>query len=73
MQYMCYIVKMFCGVSEYETLFVNEQTLLFIANMFGNQKRSVVSAHVLMIDASKITPCVNEYKWIDTIETFSCI
>ena len=26
----------------------NEQMLLFITNMFGNQKRSVVSSHVLM-------------------------
>ena len=36
----------------------NEQTLLFITNMFGNQKWSVVSAHVLMIDGLKMNTCV---------------
>ena len=36
----------------------NEVTLLFIRNMFGYQKRSVVSAHVLMTAASKINTCV---------------
>ena len=48
----------------------NEQTSLFITKMFGNQKQSVVSAYVLMIDASKIDACVKGHKWIDTIERF---
>ena len=38
--------------------------------MFGDQKRSVVSAHVLMFDASKMNACVKGYKWIDTLKPF---
>ena len=48
----------------------NEQTLLFITNMFGNQKLSVISVHVLIIVASKINICVKGHKWIDAIKRF---
>ena len=54
----------------------NKQTLLFIANMFCNQKRSIISACVLIIEASKInyrggvTPRVKGCKWMDTIQCF---
>ena len=48
----------------------NEQTLLFITNMFGNQKRSIVCAHVLTIEISKINTNVKRCKWIDTINHF---
>ena len=51
----------------------NEQTLLFISNMFDSQKLSIISAHVLIIDASKINTCVKRHKWIDTIKTLSGI
>ena len=65
------LLKMFCGVSEYKTCLRNEQqTLLFITNMLGNQKRSTVSAHVLTIAISKINTHVKGHKWIDTIERF---
>ena len=46
------------------------QTFLFITNMFGNQKRSIVSAPVLTIEISKINTHVKRRKWIDTIERF---
>ena len=48
----------------------NKQTLLFIANLFGSQKRSIISAHMLIIEASKIDTCVKGHKWIDTIKYF---
>ena len=38
--------------------------------MFGNQKRSISYAHVLIIDISKINTYVKGHKWIDTIELF---
>ena len=43
--------------------FRNKQTLLFITNMFANQKQSIISAHVLIIEASKI----NTYVKINTL------
>ena len=46
----------------------NEHTLLFISNMFDNLKRSVISAHVLTIEISKINTYVKGHKWIDTIK-----
>ena len=45
----------------------NEQTLFFITNMFDIQKLSIISAYVLIIDASKINTCVKGHKWINTI------
>ena len=51
----------------------NKQTLLFIANMFDNLKRSIISAHVLTIKISKINTYVKGHKWIDTINVFSDI
>ena len=48
----------------------NEQTLMFITNMFGNQECSIVSAHVLTIEISKINTYVQGRKWIDTINHF---
>ena len=40
---------MFYGVSEYKILLVQETDVLFTANMFYNQKRSIISAQVLTI------------------------
>ena len=48
----------------------NKQTLMFIPNIFGNQKRSIISAHVLIIEASKINTYVKGHKWIDTKKHF---
>ena len=67
---ICVLLKCFVEFLSKIHCLSNEQTLLFIANMFGNQKYSIISAHVLMIDASKINACVKEHKWIDTIEHF---
>ena len=39
----------------------NEQTLCLFANMFYNQKRSIISAHVLMIKAFKLNTYVKGY------------
>ena len=36
----------------------NEQMSCLFANMFYNQKRSIISAHVLMIEASKLNTYV---------------
>ena len=38
--------------------------------MFDNPKRSIVSVHVLIMDATKINTCVKGHKWIDTIKRF---
>ena len=48
----------------------NKQTLLFIANMSSNQKRSISSAHVFIIEASKINTYVKGHEWIDTMKRF---
>ena len=48
------IVGVFCGVSEYDTLFVEYTDVMFNANMFHNQKWSIIFAHVLIIAESKI-------------------
>ena len=48
----------------------NEQTSCLFANMFYNQKRSIISLNVLMIEASKLDTYVKGHKWIDTIERF---
>ena len=48
----------------------NKQTLCLFANMFYDQKRSIISADVLMIDASKIDTYVKRHKWFDTIKRF---
>ena len=49
---------MFYIISEGEILLHNELTLCLFANMFYYQRRSIISAHVLIIDASKINTCV---------------
>ena len=67
---ICVLLKFFVEFLNNIYFLSNEQMLLFITNMFGNQKRSIVSAHVLIIDASKINARVKGHKWIDTIELF---
>ena len=42
----------------------------FIENILYNHRRSVISAYLLIIDASKIITCVKGSKWIET-KTFS--
>ena len=64
------LLKCFVGFLSIRHCLCNEQTLLFITNMFGNQKRSIVSVHVLTIEISKINTYVKRRKWIDTIERF---
>ena len=44
--------------------------LCLFANMFKNQKRSVIFARVLTIEISKINRYVNRHNWIDTIKRF---
>ena len=39
-------------------------------NMFYNQKPSIMSAHVLIIEASKLNTYIKGHKWIDTINHF---
>ena len=48
----------------------NEQTSCLFANIFYNQKRSIISAHVLMSEASKLNTYAKGHKWIDTINHF---
>ena len=48
----------------------NEQTSCLFANMFYNQKQSIISTQVLMIEAAKLNTYVKGHKWIDTIEHF---
>ena len=66
----CCIVEMFYVISEDETWWYNEQTSCLFANMFYNQKPYIISAHVLMIEASKLITYVKGHKWIDTINRF---
>ena len=40
----------------------NEQMLCLFANMFYNQKSSIISEHVLMIEASKLNTYVKGHK-----------
>ena len=40
------------------------------ADMCKNQKRSIISAHVLTIEIFKINTYVKRHKWIDTIKRF---
>ena len=68
-----YIVERFYVISEAETLLYNKQTSCLLANMSYNQRRSIISAHVLIIDA-KINTCVKGYYYIDwNYRTFSVI
>ena len=53
-----YIVKRFYVISAAETKSYNEQTSCLFADMFCNQRRSIISTYVLIIDASKINTCV---------------
>ena len=48
----------------------NEQMTCLFADMFYNQKRYIISAHVLMIEASKLNTYVKGHKLIDTIDDF---
>ena len=64
------LLKCFVEFLSIRQCLYNKQTLLFIANMFGIQKWSTISAHMLIIEASKINTCVKGDKWIDTIKCF---
>ena len=55
---ICVLLKCFMEFLSIRHCLHNEQTLLFITNMFRNQKRSIVSAHVLTIEISKINTYV---------------
>ena len=59
-----YVVLLKCFVEPLKMrhYLYNEQTLcLFAKNTFYNQKRSIISAHVLMIEASKPNTYVKGY------------
>ena len=64
------LLKCFVEFLSMRHCLLNEQTLLFIANMFDNLKRYINSAHVLTIEISKINTYVKRYKWIDTMKRF---
>ena len=67
------LLKYFVGFLIIRHCFCNKQTLLFIANMFDNQRRSIISAHVITIEILKLAHTSYEYgrrKWIDTIKRF---
>ena len=53
---------MFYGISEHETFFVQWTDVMFICKHVYNQKPSIISAHVLMIEASKLNTYVKEHK-----------
>ena len=65
---ICVLLKCFVEFLSKIHCLSNEQTLLFITNMFGNQKRSIISAHVLTIVISIINTYVKGHKWIDTMK-----
>ena len=48
----------------------DKRRVIFIANMLYNQRKSVISAYLLIIEASKINTYVKGSKWIET-NTFS--
>ena len=62
------LLKYFMKSLRMKRYLYNEQTSCLFANMFYKQKRSIISAHVLMIEASKLNTYVKRNKWIDTIE-----
>ena len=64
------LLKCFVEFLSMRQCLYNKQTLLFIANKFDNQKRSIISAHVLTIEISKINTYVKRCKWIDTMKRF---
>ena len=53
-----YFVERFYVISEAETQLYNKQMSCLFANMFYNQRQSIISAYVLIIDASKSNTCV---------------
>ena len=61
-QYLSYIIELFVESLSMIHWLCNKQALLFTANMFGNQKRSIISAHVLIIEASEINTYVKGRK-----------
>ena len=44
--------------------------VVFIRKRVYNQKRSIISVHVLMVEASKLNTYAKRHKWIDTIKHF---
>ena len=57
-QHLHCIVEVFVEFLSMMHSFCNKQTLLFVANFFDNQKRSIISAHVLIIETSEINTFV---------------
>ena len=57
------LLKCFAEFLSIRHCLYNKQTVLFIANMFGSQKWSIISAHILIIDASEINTCDKGHKW----------
>ena len=69
-QYLCYIIEMVYRISENNTLLWYKQTCHIIAYKICNQRRSVISAYLLIIEAPKINTYVEIRKWIETIKRF---
>ena len=61
-QYCVILLKCFVESLSMIHWLCNKKILLLIANMFGNQKRSIISARMLIIEASKINTYVKGHK-----------
>ena len=65
------LLNMFCGVSEYNTLFVLwTDFIVYYRHVWWSEAICCICSCVNMIDASKINACAKGDKWIDTIERF---